>query len=115
MKRIFLIFLLVMLPFQMSWGAVASYCQHEEGKAAQHFGHHDHKHHASASTKQDKSNPGKIDSDCGYCHLSWAKSACTAVSPIAFPQDSTPVEVQLSSYLSHIPDGLIRPDWQPAS
>lgn len=115
MKRIFLILMMVVLPLQISWAAVTNYCQHEEGKASQHFGHHDHKHNISSSGKQDKSDPGKIDADCGFCHLSCAYIISATATPILFFPDSTPVDIPLFSYLSHIPDGLIRPDWQAAS
>jgi hypothetical protein len=115
MKRLFLILMLVVLPFQISWAAAASYCQHEQGKASQHFGHHDHKHNVSPSAKKDKSEPGKIDPDCGYCHLSSAYILPVTATPILFVPDSMPVDIRFPSYLSHIPDGLIRPDWQAAS
>ncbi|MBU0601652.1 MAG: hypothetical protein KKD25_04520 [Gammaproteobacteria bacterium] len=48
MRRWLSILLLVFLPFQFTWAAAAGYCQHETGAAAQHFGHHDHKHQAVA-------------------------------------------------------------------
>ena len=46
MRRWLSILLLVLLPFQFSWAAVGSYCEHESGTRAQHFGHHEHKHEA---------------------------------------------------------------------
>lgn len=39
MKRWLFILLMLALPLQLSFAAVASYCGHEEGAAAQHFGH----------------------------------------------------------------------------
>jgi flagellar capping protein FliD len=44
MRRFLLIFLVVMMPLQLSWAAVSSYCQHESGTASKHFGHHEHQH-----------------------------------------------------------------------
>ena len=114
MKRLLLIFLLVVLPFQMSWAAVTGYCQHEEGKAAQHFGHHEHKHHASSENQSSKSKFGMNDTDCGYHHLSCANLISTHQSQTIFSNPSTPVEVQLHFYRSHIPEGLARPDWRRA-
>ena len=38
MRRWFAIALLVLLPFQFTWAAVASYCGHESDAQAQHFG-----------------------------------------------------------------------------
>ena len=47
MRKWLAIVLLVFLPLQFSWAAVASYCQHETGAAAKHFGHHAHQHKAA--------------------------------------------------------------------
>ena len=42
MRRWLAILLLVCLPLQFSWAAVADYCMHESGETADHVGHHDH-------------------------------------------------------------------------
>ncbi len=71
MRRWLSILLLVFLPFQFSWAAVTGYCQHETGAAAQHFGHHEHKHHADDGGSADaKTLGGGIDGDCAACHAS---------------------------------------------
>ena len=44
MRRCLSILLLVFMPLQFSWAAVGTYCEHESGTRAQHFGHHEHKH-----------------------------------------------------------------------
>jgi len=44
MRRWLAIFLLVLLPAQLGWAAVGVYCAHESGAAADHFGHHAHRH-----------------------------------------------------------------------
>ena len=44
MRRWLSILLLVFLPFQFSWAAVGTYCEHESGARAKHFGHHEHEH-----------------------------------------------------------------------
>ncbi len=72
MRRFLLIFLVVMMPLQLSWAAVSSYCQHESGAAAKHFGHHEHQH--QQGTKVVGSDPtnakafGAVDTDCHFCH-----------------------------------------------
>jgi len=70
MRKWLAIVLLVFLPLQFSWAAVASYCQHETGAAAKHFGHHAHQH--KAADGQDASpDPAKTlggDPDCASCH-----------------------------------------------
>ena len=70
MRRWLSILLLVFLPFQFSWAAVAGYCQHETDASSQHFGHHDHKHHADADRDgiPDSKLTSGIDNDCGTCH-----------------------------------------------
>jgi hypothetical protein len=76
MRRVLAIVLLTLLPLQFCWGAVASYCLHEQKADAAHLGHHEHQHRADASghaaevvqdMKADKAL-GAIDFDCGYCH-----------------------------------------------
>jgi hypothetical protein len=76
LRRILAIVLLAMLPFQFSWAAVASYCEHEAQDAG-HFGHHQHEHRAdadpsaeavAATDPQADKAPGAVDLDCGHCH-----------------------------------------------
>lgn len=44
MRRWFFVLLLVLMPLQFSWAALATYCEHESGAQAQHLGHHEHEH-----------------------------------------------------------------------
>ena len=53
-------FLLIVLPLQISWAVAATYCQHETG-STQHFGHHDHKHHAEDNQKLAKASPSDVE------------------------------------------------------
>lgn len=110
MKKLLLIFLLVILPFQFSWAAAAAYCQHEEGQTVQHFGHHSHQHQAKADKTEGQSGSLQTDTDCGYCHLSCQASVPAA--PPDIPPAVGPTYTQLPplSYSSHIPDGPRRPD-----
>ena len=48
MRRWLSILLLGFMPFQFSWAAVATYCEHESGTRAKHFGHHEHEHQQPA-------------------------------------------------------------------
>lgn len=73
MRRWLAIFLLVFLPFQFSWAAVSGYCQHETDGAAQHLGHHEHKHQTDDADDAKKSSTG-VDGDCLACH------ACCSVA-----------------------------------
>ena len=54
------------MPLQLSWAAMASYCQHKTGAAAKHFGHHDHQHKAADGKEKapDPAKTGGNDLDC---------------------------------------------------
>ncbi|APR05285.1 hypothetical protein [Thauera chlorobenzoica] len=56
------------------WAAVSAYCEHEAGAAADHLGHHEHKHQGEVD---DESWPkgGGVDVDCSFCHA----ASCTAL------------------------------------
>lgn len=124
MRRWLSILLLVMLPFQFSWAAAASYCQHETGRLASHFGHHEHQHqhqHEGAKVKSSNAERGEavnklgaLDDDCALCHLG-------CVPPIAASQvvdflrhiqahDLRPVP-EFESHISGVPQ---RPDCSPS-
>ncbi|TAH44645.1 MAG: hypothetical protein EYC67_12945 [Betaproteobacteria bacterium] len=66
--------LLAMMPIQLWFAAVGSYCRHESGAAARHVGHHDHRHHDASASKDVGKEKGstptlQADADCGACHL----------------------------------------------
>lgn len=87
MRRWLAIFLLVLLPLQFSWAAVAPYCQHEADGTTQHFGHHEHKHQAATADELSVADAGDIDSfavdaDCTACHAGCA-AAMAAVPSLA--------------------------------
>jgi len=114
MKRLFLIIIMTWLPFQMSWAAVTGYCQHEQGRAAQHFGHHTHKHQAAKLDKYEKQKV-KVDQDCGYCHLSCLKFTCSLLS-ITLPFASQAhVAYDVGGYHFYIPNIPSKPNWGAAS
>ena len=113
MRRVFMIFLLVLMPLQLSWAALASYCQHESGVTAQHFGHHEHQHQTQAD-EPDQGKPksfGMADADCGLC-----QAGCTTI--VAAPQKIPPLSTASVSF-GWPPDTLAstslsrpeRPNW----
>ena len=71
MRRLLVILMIVVLPFQLSWAAAATYCQHESSSVVSHFGHHVHKHLAKAGDAKSDTSPSKLlsDDDCSVCHL----------------------------------------------
>lgn len=119
MKKFFLLLLLFVLPLQMSWAAASAYCLHEEGKAAQHLGHHSHQHKASAGDEpqadagKDLNAKAKAHSDCNVCHgIGHAWLPPGASMPV-FDSASLAIDTSSFLYVSHIPDGPKRPDWSP--
>lgn len=98
---------------QLSWSAVASYCQHENGVAAQHMGHHEHQHQASGHPPDsDETKPaGVLDADCGACHA----GCCTALlQSVSLLTAHLPTEVCSASavhLLSRIASPPDRPNW----
>ena len=110
MRRFLAALLLALLPLQIGWASVASYCGHESGAAARHFGHHEHEHHADyavdghgaradtsedidASTSADSAGgllAAMADADCSACHLHLAGAIFPPTSPQASPQGLFP-------------------------
>lgn len=106
MRRIVLICLLLMLPTQWTWAAVASACRHESGTAARHLGHHEHEHHhgqaaaaAQGDAGADTTGPG-FDADCATCH---GHGLTAMISAAALPQ-CRPGGLVPSLYTRHLVD-----------
>jgi hypothetical protein len=125
-RRILAIVLLALLPFQFTWAAVASYCGHETQAAVEHFGHHEHEHHAdlggdaepdadlaaNADVQGDKA-PGAMDLDCGHCH-----GTCSAMLtlPSALPcllSAAHPSAILEEAEGAYAPTRPERPQWLP--
>ncbi|MBA4178702.1 MAG: cobalt-zinc-cadmium resistance protein [Leptothrix sp. (in: Bacteria)] len=111
------VFLLLVVPFQLTWGSAAPYCAHETGvPAKKHFGHHEHKHQAGGEVVSptddaaDDDDSGAFHAECASCHL-----GCPAFMPVATPAvqalpDGNTVVHPEPRYDSHIPTGPQRPD-----
>ena len=112
--------MLALLPFQFVWGAAASYCQHEQGAGAGHFGHHVHKHqsktlNASSESTPDKKNVVDDDPDCASCHLSCV-SPVTQATPTFASDPAEPLRAAAArGYPAHIPYSIERPNWTLAA
>ncbi|MBP6422352.1 MAG: DUF2946 family protein [Propionivibrio sp.] len=79
MRRFIALLLLVLLPLNAAFAVAAGFCQHQkESPQAAHFGHHMHQHDRSADKVPDTGT--QIDSDCGFCQLSFS-SFVPALSP----------------------------------
>ncbi|MDZ5457563.1 cation efflux protein, CzcI family [Azohydromonas lata] len=118
MRRWLLVLLLALLPLQLSWAAVATYCQHEKVQAG-HFGHHEHQHHDQGAAQAKDGHGGKkspltADNDCGICHLGHAQTLLGDAPALAPP--TLPPRVARHDALppSHVPALPERPDRRPA-
>jgi hypothetical protein len=116
MRRFLILFLLFALPLQVSWAAVATYCKHESGAAAQHFGHHEHVHQAKQPEPAKDPSTLTVDNDCVTCHL-----ANAGVLPIPFlSMPSEPLQAErLGRHIALLPcllpDRPERPKWARAA
>lgn len=70
MRRWLALLLLCLLPFQVSWAAVADYCSHEHGQAARHFGHHSDEYEAWPGKAGDPAQPGSAGASLAHDHHS---------------------------------------------
>ncbi len=117
MRRWLLIFLMVLLPLQLSWAAVASYCEHESsGATTQHLGHHEHQHEIDAgpvdsSNGKTTGTSGAVDLDCGTCH---AGGCAVMLQPLKVLMVKLPSKthsepaLHLASQPASLPE---RPNW----
>lgn len=117
MKRLLLIFLLALFPLQASWAAVAAYCQHEEGAAAQHLGHHEHVHQASSADKRAPSGPSTVglDLDCAACHASHVQPLLTDEISLPSLLAPSPALSRSLPYLSIAAGVPEKPNWRTGS
>lgn len=113
MRSWFLIFLVVFLPMQLSWAAVAGYCEHETQATAQHVGHHEHQHQADdQATDSDNSKAfGSFDTDCGACHAGCCTAMLQSIPLLTIGQSSDAhgaPALRLTSQPASLPE---RPNW----
>jgi hypothetical protein len=110
MRRWLSIFLLIVLPLQISWAVAATYCQHETG-STQHIGHHDHKHQAKDGEMLAKGSVSDVDNDCAVCHAGCV-AALTAFG-IYLPELGAAVDDlgTIRLWVSHIDEQPERPNW----
>ena len=115
--RRFIYLVLTILALQLSWSVVAAYCQHESGRAAQHFGHHTSEaegHKLAFDGKDKPSGPAKktmMHSHCASCaHAPLSFDALPVALAIVEPVRLAPpaTALHLASSYSARPE---RPQW----
>ena len=115
--RRFIYLVLTILALQLSWSVVAAYCEHESGRAAQHFGHHSSEadlHKIAFDGKDQPSGSAKkasMHSHCSSCtHTSLSSGALPIAVAILEPVRLAP-PVVLLHYSSSYPVRPERPQW----
>jgi hypothetical protein len=119
MRRWLVLLLLVLLPLQFSWAAVASYCVHENGAAADHLGHHDHvsDHQGvgvadtAATDEVDSSSTSASGADRGHCdgYSVGVLDLPTSFQPLSVT--SAPPSLHDTPSAEHVPAQPQRPQW----
>jgi hypothetical protein len=128
MRRALTVFLLLILPLQLSWAAAAGYCQHEErANVVGHMGHHEHQHSkgddkdaheltkkAGAEKKDSGEKPQCVDDDCAYCHLASLKTVGLPAIVLEIAAESSFTSHLLPSIGSSLSGRIDRPNWRAA-
>lgn len=137
MRKLFLILMMCLLPYQFAWSMVASYDKHGVSDTGEHFGHHTHEvvavkidltpldlvqaDLAQADTAQlsDTLNANQNDSDTstsknhvhyGLLHMSCGELMYQAL-PVFEPIGSHFSSQYLFSYHAPVSNALDRPNW----
>jgi len=113
MRRWLTILLLVMMPLQLGWAAIGSYCQHESGSQTKHFGHHAHQHTSQAGGDDGPGPQGGKDphNDCNACISASVMPIFSAVALFDVSSSSAGETVFLAHPLSRPSSPPDRPPW----
>jgi hypothetical protein len=118
MRRWLLVFLLILLPFQLSWAASAAYCQHERDTQPEHWGHHedeprgtDRTHTGDGAKKNTTTQPNGAVAHCIVSHFGCAQHVDVAAGDAADAPQLPQVLQAISEerFVSHISDVPVRP------
>ena len=118
MRRWLLIFLLFLLPLQLSWAASAAYCEHERDTQPGHWGHHedeprgtDRTHTGDGAKKNTTTQPNGAVGHCIASHTGCVQHADMAAGDSAGTPQLPQVLPTLpeARFISHISDVPVRP------
>lgn len=106
---------------QLPTVAAALSCSHEQGAAAQHWGHHSKRDASQAdpggtdggSARQCSapSDSSDLDGDCAFCHLACFQPSEVVVDLPVADRRSTLVARPTPRLSSHVCEGRERPNW----
>lgn len=114
MRRWLSILLLVFMPFQFSWAAVATYCEHESGARVKHFGHHEHEHQQPAGEPGEASKAefgGALDTaDCHFHCQCTVDLPAALLMPMAIGSQA-PTDWTVADAIAPVLSRPERPQW----
>ena len=117
MVRCLLVVLMLLLPTQFTWAAVATYCEHETTPTSFHIGHHDHQHQADSldPAQQEADLADKPiffeHDDCSYCQTGVAQFGAALDSSFVGPQGCAFVGATSKPYNFRVDEDIDRPKW----
>jgi hypothetical protein len=86
MKKLFLILMMCLLPYQFAWAMVASYDTHGAHDTDVHFGHHEHVALSNdANQSADTSQSTDSNSTQNHLHLGFLHLSCGELIDHALP------------------------------
>ena len=118
MRRWLLIFLLLLLPFQLSWAASAAYCQHERDTQPEHWGHHqdepsstDRTHNTNGAKQDTSTQPNGAVGHCIVSHFGAAQHVGMATGDAASAAQLPQVLHARTEdrFVSHVSEVPVRP------
>lgn len=119
MTRRFVYIIAAIIALQFSWTTVAAYCMHETGRAAQHFGHHQHVEDGDEFPVAAKDTPSVVKKFAVHTHCASCHHATVAIdtwhAPLYLQWASAAPDtdiVLLSSIYTSPPE---RPQWNSAA
>ncbi len=119
MRRWLAVLMMVLLPLQFSWAAVAHHCEDDAAAAVAHLGHHDHAGHGHAGEDADPHHQAGSDGtgsepselDCGHCH-GFCAGMLEARSRFVAQADARPMPTLWAApQAEHLPAQPERPQW----
>jgi len=114
-SRFIVVFLLFLVPLQLSWAALSAYCEHESKAASHHVVHHEHQHQSDQSTNHDDpdggSKSGSFDADCGVCHAGCSMALCGVMAAANFARADVVFARPPRFHLTPISSKPERPKW----
>jgi hypothetical protein len=112
MRRFVLILFICLFPLQVTWAGVADFCDHEEGKSAQHFGHHTDEHKLSFDAHDDGNSSDKSEQLHDHCcYLTGFIGVANSHKVATLPSMRMAMPFKHPIYLSLLPAKPERPKW----